>query len=176
MNEQRIDAEVDRQLKKRRSEIVAQKLDEAFEADPQLIADIEALAARTVRDKLAELTAAAAESPAPRYADVVEWVNDYLSVVYWRDVAGVDSGHCWCAQWWRHEEAVERLTPLFQRWMQLEATAEGMLTWWAVADHHMGRLLAKDGPFSRCTPTKHYAGPDAAGLPCMDPPEEGTPI
>lgn len=171
MDEQQVDAEVARQIKAMLSKTAAEKLAAALEADPQLKAAIEARAAQTVNDKLTELAAAAHERPAPEYADVEEWVTDYLSKVYWRDVAGMDSSHCWCAQWWEHAEAVERLTPLFERWLELEGTAEGMLTWWALVDHHMGRLMAQDGPFSRCTPA-HYAGLDAERLPCMDRPTE----
>lgn len=171
MDHKQIDAEVARQVRAWLAKTAADSLSEQLEADPQLQAALTARAERTVKDTLAKLAAA---EDLPPFAHVGEWVFDYLRKVYWRDLIAADPKHRWCPWWWEHPEAVERLTPLYRRWLEVRGSAADMLAWWLAADHQMTYLLALSGPFSKCTLTKHYDGPDSEELPCEEPPEELT--
>jgi hypothetical protein len=77
----------------------------------------------------------------------------------------------WCAQWWRHPEAIHRFTELWYSWETLRLNPPlGMGTWY---EHHLDRhlpiLTANDGPFAGCSPTEHYS-PDPQTLPTRPPP------
>ncbi|WP_051158435.1 DUF4913 domain-containing protein [Nocardia carnea] len=174
MDDQQIDTEVARQIQALVAKTAAKKLAQILEADPDLARTIETQAQQTAEAQLARLAAEAAQSAAPRrFAHVGEWVDEYLSYAYWRDVEGIgDSDLRWCAHWGEHPEAAERLGPLFQRYLELSGTPEGMLSWWEDADHAMTKLMAKNGPFSRCSPGKHYDGEDAQNLHCEPAPDE----
>ncbi|GAB4590243.1 DUF4913 domain-containing protein [Nocardia sp. IFM 10818] len=155
MDEQQIDAEVARQLKALLAKTAAEKLAAALDADPELKQAIEDRAEQTAQAQLARLAADAAQPPAPPAFDHVgDWVENYLAYVYWRDVEGINADLRWCAEWAKHAEALERLEPLYRRWLELSVTPEGMLAWWDIADRMMGKLMAKNGPFIRCTAGK----------------------
>ena len=47
------------------------------------------------------------------YASVVEFVENYLSLVYRRQVTDL-SDTVWCPEWWQHAEAVARLDALWR--------------------------------------------------------------
>jgi hypothetical protein len=63
----------------------------------------ERLAVQAAERQLAEL----ADPPGLYYLTLEEWVAEWLFPVYRRSVLGHDG--VWCAQWWRHAEAVARL-------------------------------------------------------------------
>lgn len=44
------------------------------------------------------------------------WVEDYLSMVYWRRLG---TRHVWCPQWWDHPEAVMRIEGMWRAWEQM---------------------------------------------------------
>ncbi|SCG15573.1 protein of unknown function [Micromonospora echinofusca] len=89
----------------------------------------------------------------PLYATVEEWVRDYLLPGFPRPVGevGLVRWH-WCEQWWRHDEAVTRLTALWYGWEHARLEMTGMLGWLRELDHHLPMLLGPDGPFRSCAP------------------------
>lgn len=97
--------------------------------------------------------AAAGEGQPPLYGNVEEWVRDYLLPGFPRPVGevGLVRWH-WCAQWWRHDEAVTRLTALWYGWEHARLEMTGMLGWLRELDHHLPMLLGPDGPFRNCGP------------------------
>ena len=109
--------------------------------------------------------------PAPGlvFASTEEWVDGYLLVMYRRAVSGTAT--TWCAQWWRHPEAVVRLQALWRAWEYLRLEpAMGMSVW--LRDHcdqHMAQLLSADGPFKGCKPAQHSQRP-LEPLPSTPPP------
>ncbi|MFI5716997.1 DUF4913 domain-containing protein [Nocardia sp. NPDC051750] len=86
------------------------------------------------------------------YENVVEFVENYLSVVYRRQVSDL-SDTVWCPQWWQHTEAVVRLDALWRAWEHLRRDpATGMSVWFLDhADQHMAVLLDPRGPFKYCS-------------------------
>jgi Domain of unknown function (DUF4913) len=111
------------------------------------------------------------EEPAQVFASVEEFVARYLLPMYRRAVSGNDS--TWCAEWWRHPEAIVRLDALWRAWEYLRLDpATGTSVW--LRDHcdfHMRVLLSADGPFKGCTPDTHASRPVSA-LPCEAMPAE----
>jgi hypothetical protein len=96
-----------------------------------------------------------ADKPAPKpvYPDLDSWVRQHLAQVYSRRFGGALT---WCAQWYRHPEAVSRLNAMWSEWEK--AVAESTLSsWWLYhADPHMNVLMSRDsGPFVACKPEKH---------------------
>ena len=93
------------------------------------------------------------------FASIQDWVDGYLLVMYRRAVSGTAT--TWCAQWWRHPEAVVRLQALWRAWEYLRLEpAMGMSVW--LRDHcdqHMAQLLSADGPFKGCKPAQHSQRP-----------------
>lgn len=87
----------------------------------------------------------------PAYANVEEWVRDYLLPTYARPVGdvGMIRWH-WCEQWWRHDEAVTRLTALWYGWEHARLEMTGMLGWLRELDHHLPLLCGQEGPFRDC--------------------------
>ena len=115
------------------------------------------------------------EQPQPQlfYSTVAQFVAEQLAPVYRRDIdlAGRSTTFTWCAQWWRHEEAVSRLTGLWRAWenLRLDPTT-GLAGWWRdYADPTMRVLFDEKGPFHGCTPRTH--NPKAIPLPLDSPPE-----
>ena len=104
------------------------------------------------------------------YASLEPFVVDYLLPMYRRAVSGTDS--TWCAEWWRHPEAVVRLEALWRSWEYLRLDpALGISSWLRDhADHHLRVLLSADGPFKGCSPERHARRP-LAPLPSAPVPE-----
>lgn len=94
-------------------------------------------------------------TPAPQFASCEGWVNGWLLPVWTRSLGGNDV--TWCPQWWRHPEAVARLTALWLSWEQLRMEpGTGMSAWWRDhADHHLPVLLAERNVFKGCSPAGH---------------------
>ena len=106
------------------------------------------------------------------YPNVAQFVAEQLAPVYRRDIdlAGRSTTFTWCAQWWRHEEAVSRLTGLWRAWenLRLDPTT-GLAVWWRdYADPTMRVLFDEKGPFHGCTPRAH--APKGIPLPLAPPP------
>jgi len=86
------------------------------------------------------------------YGTVVEFVENYLSVVYRRQVTDI-SETVWCPEWFRHAEAAVRLEALWRAWEHLRMDpATGMSVWLLDhADPHMAKLFDPRGPFKYCS-------------------------
>ncbi len=86
----------------------------------------------------------------PLYATLDAWVGEHLSPLIRRRFGG---SLTWCAQWWRHAEAVSRLTALWHEWERARAQG-GLSDWWLHhADPHLRVLMSRDdGPFMACKP------------------------
>ncbi|MET8042561.1 DUF4913 domain-containing protein [Micromonospora sp. NPDC005215] len=87
----------------------------------------------------------------PLYSTVEQWVTNYLLPTFPRPVGevGMTRWH-WCEQWWRHDEAVTRLTALWYGWEQARLQMTGMLSWLRELDHQLPILYGDDGPFRDC--------------------------
>lgn len=94
-----------------------------------------------------------AEEPQTYYADVVDFVDNYLGVNYRRDVHDYDPPMRWCPEWIRHGEAKSRLSAL---WLAFEHLRQGehleqVKFWRDCVDPTMDRLLSTNGPFKHCS-------------------------
>ncbi|MFC9963330.1 DUF4913 domain-containing protein [Nocardia ignorata] len=86
------------------------------------------------------------------YADLVSFVNEYLSEIYRRQVTDI-SDTVWCPEWWRHPEAAVRLLALWQAWEYYRQKGGTGLSVWFLdhADPHMTKLFDPRGPFKYCS-------------------------
>jgi hypothetical protein len=92
--------------------------------------------------------------PEPVYASVQDWVDGHFLPVYRRPLGGEFR---WCPQWWRHAEAIIRLTALWQSWeaMRLQP-GTGTANWLRDhLDHQLPVLLSRSGPFAQCSADEH---------------------
>lgn len=98
------------------------------------------------------------------YDDVNHWFKDHFRYVVERRL---ESYVGWCPEWWRHPEAVDRLSALWTAWEACHKEGgTGPATWWVnFADPIMRVLLDADGgPFSDCvSPDGHLGGNPMAG-------------
>jgi hypothetical protein len=86
------------------------------------------------------------------YTNVVEFVENYLSLVYRRQVTDI-SETVWCPEWWKHAEAVARLDALWRAWEHYRLQPSTGLSVWFLdhADPHMTKLFDPRGPFKYCS-------------------------
>lgn len=106
------------------------------------------------------------------YPDVGEWVTRWLSPLLRRELT---DSQLWCAHWFRHAEAIDRLEGAWRAWEHLRRPVEaggdewlGTSTWWSDhGDPCLDRLLALNGPFRHCS--KGHSE-DLAPLPCAEVP------
>jgi hypothetical protein len=108
------------------------------------------------------------DQPEPVYASVQDWVSEHFLPVYRRPLGGEFR---WCPQWWRHAEAIIRLTALWQSWeaMRLQP-GTGIANWLRDhLDHQLPVLLGRAGPFAQCSTDEHIEPRVAAA----DPPPPG---
>ncbi|WP_459959046.1 DUF4913 domain-containing protein [Nocardia sp. IFM 10818] len=91
------------------------------------------------------------------YDSVVEFVENYLSLVYRRDVTE-HSRRKWCPEWWKHAEAVARLDAVWRTWEHYRTDGKTGLSVWFLdhGDPHMRELFDSDGPFKFCSPTRGH--------------------
>ncbi|MBL1065656.1 DUF4913 domain-containing protein [Streptomyces sp. 7-21] len=105
-------------------------------------------------------------APEPVFRNVEEFVVYRFLPVYVRSAEDVR----WCAEWWRHAEAVSRFTALWHAWEVLRwEPGTGMAVWYR--DHldlQLPILLSPEGPFRDCTPQRHV---DRSPLPSTPAPE-----
>ncbi|MDJ0344239.1 DUF4913 domain-containing protein [Streptomyces sp. H10-C2] len=95
-------------------------------------------------------------APKPVFQSLDEFVTEYLAQVIRRQLNG--STQTWCPAWWKHPEAISRLSALWRAWenLQLEP-ALGMSVWWLQhCDPHLRALMHPDtGPLASCSPEGH---------------------
>ena len=125
-------------------------------------------AAELPADDWADAEPAAPARPL-EFPDVGAFVADYLAPLYRRPLG---AGRTWCAEWWRHAEAIVRLRALWLAWEHLRwEPALGMAVW--TRDHldpQMAVLLDGDGPFHGCSSERHN-GARLAVLRVLPPPD-----
>lgn len=96
-----------------------------------------------------------------RFEHVGQWVEHWFAPVMAGPYVKSESpgGRTWCAQWWRHRMAAERLDKLWHMWesARLSGDESAMSAWWVYhADAHIRVLCdAEYGPMQRCTPDTH---------------------
>lgn len=108
--------------------------------------------------------AAGAQAPEPVYTELEDWVIDYFLPMFRRTLGGEFR---WCAQWWRHGEAISRLTSLWHAWEVLRRQpGTGIATWYREhLDQQLPVLLGARGPFYQCSETAHREPHEAAAAP-----------
>jgi hypothetical protein len=91
------------------------------------------------------------EEPPPFfYPDLISFYTQHLAPIIRRRDGG---GRGWCPQWWRHPEAVARLTALWHAWEALRLEpGVGMSSWWTYHFDPCYGVLAdtERGPFQAC--------------------------
>ncbi|MCX4091163.1 DUF4913 domain-containing protein [Nocardia sp. alder85J] len=91
------------------------------------------------------------DTPGTAYQSVVEFVENYLSLLYQRQVSDT-TDTVWCPSWWEHTEAVARLDASWRAWEYYRREADTGLSRWFIehADPHMAVLMDPRGPFRFC--------------------------
>ena len=104
------------------------------------------------------------QTPEPVYLAVEDWVIDYFLPMFRRTLGGE---YRWCGQWWRHSEAISRLTALWHAWEVLRLQpGTGIATWYRDhLDHQLPILMGARGPFYQCSQTTHRAPREAEVAP-----------
>ena len=104
------------------------------------------------------------QPPDPVYTLVEDWVIDYFLPMFRRTLGGEFR---WCGQWWRHGEAISRLTCLWHAWEVLRLQpGTGMATWYRDhLDHQLPILMGARGPFYQCSETTHREPRETAVVP-----------
>jgi hypothetical protein len=105
-------------------------------------------------DSGADDRAAAEVTPEPVYYALEDWLTDYFLPMFRRTLGGE---YRWCHQWWRHGEAISRLTSLWHAWEVLRLQpGTGIATWYRDhLDHQLPILMGPRGPFYQCSETTH---------------------
>ncbi|MRH90544.1 DUF4913 domain-containing protein [Nocardia sp. SYP-A9097] len=105
------------------------------------------------------------------YASVVEFVENYLSLVYRRDVTD-SRRRVWCPEWWKHAEAMARLDGIWRAWEYLRRDGHTGLSVWFLdhADPQMRQLFDSEGPFKFCSPVNGHSD-RLPPLPSTSPPQ-----
>ncbi|MGI8731361.1 MAG: DUF4913 domain-containing protein, partial [Solirubrobacteraceae bacterium] len=159
-------------LRRRLEAVAAQAVDTLL--DESALEQLRASADNAARVALHEAAAApdAGDQPPELYfPTVLAFVTDHLTPMYRRSVSGTD--RTWCAEWWRHAEAVSRLEALWRSWEYLRLDGNlGISVWMRDhLDHHMAVLLDADGPFKGCKPDQHAQRVEAFPLEPPIPPD-----
>jgi hypothetical protein len=100
----------------------------------------------------------------PVYWAVEEWVTGYFLPMFRRTLGGE---YRWCAEWWRHGEAISRLTSLWHSWEILRLQpGTGLATWYRDhLDQQLPILMGARGPFYQCSESAHREPHEAAAMP-----------
>jgi Domain of unknown function (DUF4913) len=104
-----------------------------------------------------DTTQAQAGALEPAYANVRDWVQDWLLPTVERRVAeGSRGGVYWCASWWAHPEGLQRIYCLWREWEKARLD-DTMSIWWRDhLDPHLNTLTGENGAFIQCSPARHY--------------------
>jgi len=159
-------------VRRRLEAVAAQAVDTLL--DDSALQQLRASADNAARVALHEAAAApdAGDQPPELYfPTVLAFVSEHLTPMYRRSVSGTD--RTWCAEWWRHAEAVSRLEALWRSWEYLRLDGNlGISVWMRDhLDHHMAVLLDADGPFKGCKPDQHAQRVEAFPLEPPIPPD-----
>lgn len=124
-------------------------VDDAAAGDPPAATNADAQATTE-----ADAQAGGEAKPAPFYSRVEDFVDGHFVPLISRPLGGEFR---WCAQWWRHAEAISRLTAVWHAWEALRLqTGTGIGIWYRDhLDHQLPMLLGARGPFFQCSPEEH---------------------
>jgi Domain of unknown function (DUF4913)/TraM recognition site of TraD and TraG len=105
--------------------------------------------------------------PRPEFDRLEDWLTEYFLPMFRRTLGGE---YRWCAQWWRHGEAISRLNALWHSWEVLRTQpGTGIATWYREhLDHQLPLLLGARGPFYQCSEDAHREPHQAAADPAPD--------
>jgi hypothetical protein len=80
----------------------------------------------------------------------------------------------WCQEWWRHPEALSRLSAVHSSWREAsqEPVGNTRVVYWEHLDHQLGMLMSEHGPFRGCTREEHDPVADGRKLPHREPDDE----
>lgn len=84
------------------------------------------------------------------FADVGEFFDELVRPTYRRRLS---AERLWCADWFLHAEVIARLEGLWRSYERARVEDEwtGISAWQRdFLDHHLGVLMAADGPFQLC--------------------------
>lgn len=100
------------------------------------------------------------------FSSLEQFVSDYVSQIFRIDPTR--EVHAWCREWWRHPEAVVRLSAMMESFHARRDL--DLSVWLAEADAHLAQLRHPEwGTFARCSPvTGHVAA--VAPLPVLPAP------
>lgn len=89
-----------------------------------------------------------------------------------------DENQYWCSEWWRHPEAVSRLSALYEAYGEAEAE-HTLSSWWTQHwDSHARILFTAGGPFKNCQRSHRFLERSETYEPrlkTISPPSEWTP-
>ena len=90
----------------------------------------------------------------PFYSRLEDFVDGHFVPLVRRPLGGEFR---WCAQWWRHAEAISRLTAIWHAWEALRRQpGTGIGLWYRDhLDHQLPHLLGPRGPFFQCSEDEH---------------------
>lgn len=88
------------------------------------------------------------------YPNLGRFVSEQIAQVVTREVDNREI--CWCSEWWKHPEALQRLEALWHSWENTRASkSSSMLDWWRDFDYHFAQLTSSAGVFKMCRDGKH---------------------
>lgn len=103
------------------------------------------------------------------YANVGEFVEFQVAQVITRTI---NKEFCWCSEWWKHAEALQRFEHLWHSWEEARVSEEiSMLDWWREFDYHFQMLTAANGTFRFCERGRHDTRASDEYLPIKETPE-----
>jgi len=107
----------------------------------------------------------------PCFDSLEAWVADVFAATYARRSTPTFR---WCAQWWRHPEAIARLEVLWRSWEALRTDPLlGIASWHSShLDQQLPILTGAAGPFADCDPTRHFDA-NSPTCPSSPPPPAG---
>jgi hypothetical protein len=111
------------------------------------------------------------DEPALLYPNLVDWVTEWLVPMYRRSMDLRE--YAWCPEWWKHPEAVLRLSALWRGFEQRRTQPGDAVSAWLRdhLDHHMPVLMDADhGPLKGCTGIKGHAVRPLTPMPLTVPP------
>lgn len=126
--------------------------------------DLETLQAAFAQIALDMISEKEKRETKPRvYSNLGQFVKEQIGNVITREIDGKE--FCWCSQWWKHAEALQRLEGLWHSWEHARATGASMLDWWRDFDYHFGELTSSQGVFKYCRDSEHSSRINQKTLP-----------
>lgn len=153
-----------------RAEEAVEKARRQLSGAMDALSDAEADLAEVDRAVVAALSAAIMpDTPQLYYRSLPEFVEEFISKQYRRELVGKSQGLRWNPRWWESAEAITRLDALWRAFELLRLDGgTGMSVWMRDhLDYHMGVLMSENGPFSDARATAKLSDP----LPVESPPQ-----